>query len=106
MNGVRDDLYQSNYISESIKRSMTKLSLQCPNVAFVIVQEDDENISQIQYIHGVYSSISSENLIFEYIENIRLVYDDQCKPQWQVGVNNTHCLLNTYPKEWMITEIT
>lgn len=43
--GERFDVFQSNYIKEFLKRSMTKMSTECDSAAFVFMYEDDENVS-------------------------------------------------------------
>ena len=42
----------------------------------------------------------------EHVTNAKLLYDEECRPSWRVSQNFTDCLFNTYPKEWLITEIT
>ena len=51
----RQDLFQSNYVTEFLRRSMTKLSKECPSARFVFMAEDDENVSQMKYLHKLYN---------------------------------------------------
>ena len=36
---------------------------------------------------------------------MRLGYKDDCSPVIRISANEVKCLLNVYPKEWMINEI-
>lgn len=35
---------------------------------------------------------------------LRIQYNDQCQPIWQLLTYDISCLFNVYPKEWMVTE--
>ncbi len=40
------------------------------------------------------------------INNMKLGYKDDCTPVIHIFQNEVACVLNVYPKEWMIQEIT
>lgn len=76
----RDDLYQSNYVIESLKRSMTKFSKECPSAGFVFMAEDDENVSQMKYLHKLYNEIKKDGTVLDFVPAVRLNYNDDCDP--------------------------
>lgn len=52
-------------------------------------------------------------VVKEQVTALNLKYSDTCDPQWWIkggtpasGDKFVKCLLNVYPKEWLITEIT
>ena len=40
------------------------------------------------------------------INNLKLGYKDDCTPVLRIFQNEVTCVLNVYPKEWIIQEIT
>jgi glutathionylspermidine synthase len=78
----RQDLFQSNYVTEFLKRSMTKFSKQCDSASFVFMGEDDENVSQMKYLHKLYSEIKSDKTKLGFVPAVNLNYNDQCAASW------------------------
>ena len=72
------------------------------------MQQDDENVSQIKYLQKFYETIKAGTSTQEFVESIKVEYNDTCTPSWysKSTKNYYDCLFNVYPKEWLITEAT
>ena len=81
---------------------------------------DDENAAQMTYLKKIvdsYRKVDMENiseLKLDYNKNVikkgDTIYidsysDKQCKPVWKLNGKEVNCLINSYPKEWLINEI-
>ena len=84
---------------------MAKMSLECPSAAFIFLSEDDENVSQMKYLHSSYKQYDSQAVLNQVVD-LKLLYDQNCNPKFTTQGNIADCLFNVYPKEWLITEIT
>ena len=55
-------------------------------------------------INLTHSFLNKKNLLVD-INNMKLGYKDDCSPVLRVSASEVKCVLNVYPKEWIITEI-
>ena len=85
---------------------MNRVLDECDKAAFLFINEDEENVAQMRYLNKFLSEMDSTKSMSGSFELIKVSYDNECEPMWHYGAMNVDCIVNVYPKEWMITEIT
>lgn len=60
----------------------------------------------MNWLETFYNKYKTKTAVKTEVPNLRLSFDQNCEPTWNVLGNDVDCLINVYPKEWMITEIT
>ena len=112
--------YQSNYIEEAIKQAIKQILDECNNKIGIVKQDyDDESSANMGYLNTLFKAQGAVTL--ENMSELKVIYDqnvkksgdkvfidptseNQCKPTWKLLNTNVNCLVNQYPKEWLVNE--
>ena len=75
-------------------------------MGMVTINDDLEMAAQMAFFQKKFNSLfpRQTNLLAE-INEMKLGYNDSCSPVLRISAHEVKCVLNVYPKEWMITEI-
>lgn len=79
-------------------------------VSLLTVDYDDESAAQMLFIQKLLKKYEADSVI-ENISEMWLTYsvdkyeDEGCTPVVRLFDRDTECLINAYPKEWLINEI-
>jgi len=88
-------------------------------VGFISSDDDDESYAQMLYLQGYMNRTNAKSKIddittlklryrvsVDLSSNVKNNYDDGgCFPYFRLWKYDMQCIINAYPKEWMITEI-
>ena len=82
-----------------------------PFIGFLTVDFDDESVAQMQFLKKLMDMYTS-NTVMENISEMWFTYmygfstnEGQCQPTFRLFDKEVSCLINAYPKEWLINEI-
>jgi len=79
-------------------------------IGILTVDNDDESVAQMTYIKSILDKYTSHSFI-ENISEMWMTYknnkvsEDGAIPTFKLFDKDTNCLINQYPKEWMINEV-
>lgn len=59
----------------------------------------------MQWLQKFHNRYNTKDAAISEISQLKLSFTDDCKPTWNVMGEDVNCLVNVYPKEWMINEI-
>jgi len=74
--------------------------------AFTSFDDDEENYAHMLYLQKNLQGL--KNTVVDDMSTVKLKYglgEQGCKPEWVVWQNSMPCLVNSYPKEWLVHEI-
>jgi len=75
-------------------------------MGMVTINEDQEMTAQMAFLNDKFNALfPRQKNLFADISNMKLGYNDDCFPVLRISASEVKCVLNVYPKEWIITEI-
>lgn len=118
----RVDKSQTNFIEKALKKSLKKIFDVCQQkfaskndkaVGLLTVDYDDESAAQMLYLQKLINQTGKgSQTVIENISEMFLTYrnttakgEDNCQPVIQLYDKTVDCLINSYPKEWLVNEI-
>ena len=101
---------QVNWDTKNIKTKAGQF-YRTPKIGVLTVDYDDESAAQMQYLKSFLDRFTNHTMI-ENIGQMFMTYlydasslDGQCMPIFRLLDQDVTCLINQYPKEWLINEI-
>lgn len=77
-------------------------------IGFVCFDDDDESYAQMLNLQKYLNKTNTKSIVDD-ISTLKFRYDDKgkmmCQPSWKLFDKQVSCIINSYPKEWLITEI-
>jgi len=108
---------QSNYLEPALIYALKEIVTFCKgygsslSIGLLVVDDDDESLAQMLYIKKLLGYATGNNVI-ENIKEMWVTYSTRvalqntgCLPVWRLFDKEVRCLINQYPKEWLINEI-
>ena len=76
-------------------------------MGMVLIPEDQEMTAQMAFFKDRFDvAFKNQKNILSDIANMKLGYKEGCEPALRISQTEVKCVLNVYPKEFMIQEIT
>lgn len=74
-------------------------------IGLLIIDNDDESLAQMLYLKSFLDKLTPYTYM-ENIKDLKVTYSSYaCKPTFKLYEKEVECLLNQYPKEWLVNEI-
>jgi len=75
-------------------------------MGMVTINEDLEMTAQMAFLNDKFNALfPRQKSLLTDINNMKLGYKDDCSPVLRISASEVKCVLNVYPKEWIITVI-
>ena len=75
-------------------------------MGMLTINEDQEMTAQMAFLYDKFNELfPGQRSLLADINNMKLGYKDDYSPVLRISATEVKCVLNVYPKEWIITEI-